>query len=151
MIGRVSNFLSNEILDKYDIYTSSFGDSNRMYLRGQFTIFRNTPLINNLWRQCDYFTAILNRMDTYYNTEHDVNSRTKGWRLQSAEGCISKITTNNINLTIYVASNQISDAFHASLSEKELYFVGSTLTRCYQSPIDLKTLDQTNYLRTSSR
>lgn len=151
MVGRFSIFLSNELLNKYDVYTSSFGDSNRMYLRGQLTIFRNTEFINNLWRNCNYFITIIERLSIYYQTEHNKHSKTKGWKFQSAEGCISKIVTNQNNLTIYVALNQISDAFHAPLSEKESFIIGSTLIRCYQSPIDFKTLDLTNYFKTFSR
>lgn len=150
MIGRSSIFLTKNILNTYDIYTLSFGDSNRMYLRGQLTIFRNEHFINNLWRKCTYFTTILKRMEIFYQSDFKKNSKTKGWNFQSAEGCISKIATEQKNLTIYVASNQITDAFHAPLPEKESFFLGTSLIRCYISPIDFKALNSTNYLRSTT-
>lgn len=137
LLGRVSSFLSEDILQRYDVYTASFGDSNRMYMRGQLTIFRNDPFINQLWRQCPHFPTIISRMDTFFRSEPNMKARSKGWRFQSAEGCISKIVTDQTNLTIYVAATQISDAFHAPLREKESIIIGSSLMRCYKTPVPI--------------
>jgi hypothetical protein len=111
-----------------------------MYLRGQLTIFQNNYFLNNLWRQCPYFAAITTRMNIFFQSKYQRSeSRTKGWRFQSAEGCISKIITDQQNLTIYVAGTQISDAFHASLVEKESIIMGSKLMRCYQQPLEISS------------
>jgi hypothetical protein len=139
LLGRVSSFLSEDILQKYDVYTSSFSDSNRMYMRGQLTIFRNHPFMNQLWKQCPHFPTITTRMEHFFQSEPNLNAKTKGWKFQSAEGCISKIVTDQRNLTIYVAATQISDAFHAPLSEKESIIIGSSLIRCYKSPIRISS------------
>jgi hypothetical protein len=121
-----------------------------MYMRGQLTIFRNDYFINNLWRQCPYFSLITTRMKTFFQSKQRPESRTKGWRFQSAEGCISKIVTDQQNLTIYVASTQISDAFHASLTEKESVILGSILMRCYQQPLDISSFIDGDMQRRSS-
>lgn len=150
-MGRVSSFLSEDFLHQYDVYTSSFGDSNRMYMRGQLTIFRNTYFINNLWRQCSHLSSIITRMSRFFKSERKMDTKSKGWRFQSAEGCISKIVTDQSNLTIYVGSTQISDAFHAQLGEKESMIIGSSLMRCYKAPIDFSLIESSSIFTASHR
>lgn len=80
-----------------------------------------------------------------------MNTKTKGWRFQSAEGCISKVVTDQSNITIYVGSTQISDAFHAAIAEKESMIIGSSLVRCYKSPIDFSEIQSASIFSSSSR
>ena len=83
LIGNMHEIITPEILNKYDIYTSSFGDSNRMYLRGQLTIHKNEPNINYLWRDCDHLSNLSLRLKSFSLNHH--------WQFQSAEGCYSSI------------------------------------------------------------
>ena len=83
LIGNMHKIITLEILNQYDIYTSSFGDSTRMYLRGQLTIHKNNPNINNLWRDCDHLSHLSSRLKIF--------SANHQWRFESAEGCYSSV------------------------------------------------------------
>lgn len=88
LIGNMHEIITPEILNQHDIYTSSFGDSNRMYLRGQLTIHKNQPNINNLWRDCDHLSHLSARLK-YFSMNHQ-------WQFQSAEGCYSSVAGKSV-------------------------------------------------------
>ena len=44
-LGRIDHLVNHLLLDEFDIYTVSFGDSYRFYLRGQLTIHKNNDRI----------------------------------------------------------------------------------------------------------
>ena len=73
-------------LPRYDIFTYSFGDTNALYLRGQWTVHRNRPEVNEIWRRCAHLGAEL---------EHELNLKVgalragQSTRFLSAEGCYS--------------------------------------------------------------
>jgi len=146
LVGRASLFITPDILSVYDIYTSSFGDNSRMYMRGQLTVFRNSDYINTLWRHCDHFTELNKRIERYLLSPEQPSSRSKGWPLQSAEGCISRVVTGQNNISIRLGTTQISDAFHAPSSERESIFMGGAVMRCYQGPLDIEKLVLGGYL-----
>jgi hypothetical protein len=136
LFGRSSNFLTPLVLNTFDIYTSSFGDTPRMYLRGQFAVFRVNEKTLNLWRKCTYFEKLTTRIADALRRRPEGGAR--GWRFESAEGCISRAAFIGLtNLTTFIASSQISDAFRAPLRDKEAFFVGKTLMRCYEGPLSL--------------
>jgi hypothetical protein len=136
LFGRSSNFLTPLVLNTFDIYTSSFGDTPRMYLRGQFAVFRVNEKTLNLWRKCTYFEKLTTRIADALRRRPE--GGTRGWRFESAEGCISRAAFIGLtNLTTFIASSQISDAFRAPLRDKEAFFVGKTLMRCYEGPLSL--------------
>jgi hypothetical protein len=147
LVGRASSFVTKETIDSYDIYTSSFGDTNRMYMRGQLTIVRNSDKVNSLWKKCQHFPTLTTRIDEFLNTYmHHTKSRSKGWRLQSAEGCISRVYADAPGVSILVDPTQISDAFHAPNSERESFMLGSALMRCYEGPVDIEEVCKTQFL-----
>ena len=116
----------------YDITTLSFGDTYRMYLRGQLTVHKNTPVINNMWRQCDHLSHLGQRFLEF----HKSGDR-EYWRFQSAEGCISRVVADSNYTSVLVSATQISDAFQARAGDKESFFLGTNLLRCYEKPADL--------------
>jgi hypothetical protein len=61
MYGNLRNFLTNELLDKYDIF--SFRPE---YLTGSFTILRNTKKINTLFMQSRNYKTVLSQSE-YFN------------------------------------------------------------------------------------
>ena len=146
-MGRASAFITKDLIDLYDIYTSSFGDTNRMYMRGQLTIIRNSIRVNDLWRKCQYFPTLTHRIESFLATyPKHAHTRSKGWRLYSAEGCISRVFVDEPGVSIVVDPTQISDAFRAHNSERESFLLGSALLRCYEEPIDLVEVARTKYL-----
>lgn len=146
-MGRASSFITKETIDAYDVYTSSFGDTNRMYMRGQLTIVRNSEKVNDLWRKCTYFPTLTDRISVFLRTyKQHTTSRSKGWRLQSAEGCISRVYADEPGLSVLVGPTQISDAFAAPNSERESFALGGAVMRCYEGPIDLDEVVKSKYL-----
>lgn len=136
LLGRSTGFLTKQLLRSFDVYTSSFGDVSRMYLRGQFAVFQKSYQLLHLWRKCSYFEHLTDRIALALKTGND--GRVHGWRFESAEGCISHAAfTGQTNISTYVASTQISDAFRAPLHNKEAFFLGNTLMRCYEKPIEV--------------
>lgn len=87
----------------YDISTFSFGDQQRLYLRGQFTMHRNDPVkVNQLWRDCTY----LSRIDQRFS---DLVVQKKKFQLESAEGCYSVAVLQYNDLAIKYASAAWTD------------------------------------------
>lgn len=137
MIGRVPSFVTPDILNTYDIYTASFGDNNRLYMRGQMTIMRSSHAITTMWRHCSHLTHLLSRVSKYLRTPD------ASWQLQSAEGCFSRVVADH-NVSILFSNTQLSDAFHAATKDKESLLLGSSLIRCHKAP--LNTSLSTSYL-----
>ena len=93
LVGRVHSLITPQILNSFDIYTASFGDNYRLYMRGQLTIHRNDPFINNLWMECDHLSGIAGRLRKFKE------SGFKEWSFQSAEGCYSKVVYTHPNVS----------------------------------------------------
>ena len=85
LVGSMHKLINRQMLEEYDIYTSSFGDNSRFYLRGQLTIHKNNAYVNNVWRNCDHLSDLNGRL------EHFRSSGYKKWGFQSAEGCYSSV------------------------------------------------------------
>jgi hypothetical protein len=109
LFGRFDSLISIDILEKYDIYTTSFGDSYRLYMRGQLTIHKNNHYINTLWKDCPYFIDLYQRLDSYRSSNY------RSWSFESAEACYSRVVADKNDLKILITATQISDAFSAPL------------------------------------
>ena len=48
-------------LEDHDIVTYSFGDQEAIYLRGQWTIHRNSHQVSTIWRSCPHLGAQLQK------------------------------------------------------------------------------------------
>jgi len=129
MVGRLHNLVSARELKQYDIVTTSFGDNYRMYIRGQLSIHRNDPFINNLWRSCTHLSRYGDRLKQYYMSDF------KKWRFFSAEGCYSRVVADHPDVSLLVSASQISDAMNVGIADKESFFLGSSLFRCHKGPL----------------
>lgn len=124
LVGRVSNLITWTHLSHYDIITFSFGDNNRLYLRGQLTIHKNNNVVNNIWRGCKYLSEI----GTERSSSH--------LPFESAEGCYSKVVADRDDIdTIYIPV-QFTDANRDEAIDKETIIVGDSLLRCFKQPIE---------------
>lgn len=85
LLGETHKMITPEVLEHYDIYTSSFGDNFRFYMRGQLTIHKNNDYVNNLWRGCSHLSNLSDRLLSFSN------SGMRQWNFQSAEGCYSAV------------------------------------------------------------
>ena len=150
-MGRPSPFITTDMLSTYDVYTVSFGDNERYYMRGQLTIMRNSEKTNNLWRKCHDLAHIGERLHHFY-THANHSKRMDGWRFESAEGCISHVVAKEPGIRALSTTNLLSDAFKANHLEKESILIGGTVFRCYASPVveDNKFSDELLRALTSS-
>lgn len=141
LVGRVPAQLTQQHLNSFDIVSYSFGDNYRLYLRGQLTIVRNTPLTNSLWKECHHLSSLGTRLDSFVHsseaTSQDSNQKNHGWRFQSAEGCFSRVAMDSKNVSIIYLSSQLSDAFTAPRGQKESLLLGHSVVRCHQEGINL--------------
>jgi hypothetical protein len=127
--GRLQNLLSIDMLNSYDILTTSFGDNFRMYTRGQFTIHKNIPFLTNLWKSCNHLSKIGERLRIYKDSDY------KKWQFHSAEGCYARVIADRNDLSLFVSASQLSDAAGGKTEEKESFLIGNSLFRCYHEPI----------------
>ena len=103
--GDVARWLTAEELSDYDIVTYTFGDQQRLYVRGQFTIHKNQPeTINQLWRQCSYLSNLDERFESI------IQHSTK-YHVESAEGCYSAVLLNQTNISIKFAVKAWTDIY----------------------------------------
>ena len=100
--GDLPRWITNDELENYDIVTYSYGDQNRVYLRGQFTFHKNKASINNIWRKCSY----LSEMDLRFKR---VLAGKEKYRLISAEGCYSNAVITTENIKVKYAVKAMSD------------------------------------------
>lgn len=82
----------------FDLITWGFGDQQRLYLRGQFTMHRNdSEKVNQLWRDCSY----LSRIDQRFA---ELIEKQQNFKLESAEGCYSVAVLQYNDLAIKYSS-----------------------------------------------
>lgn len=58
-MGDIAGWIDREELEEFDIFTYTFGDNHRLYLRGQFASHLNNDRINKLWLDCPELTTNL--------------------------------------------------------------------------------------------
>ena len=126
LFGNLTDTIPLSALQNNDIYTTHFGDNFRLYARGQMTVHKNNPHVNNIWRSCRPLSQISRRLDQYYASSYSK------WHLESAEGCYSKSIALSPNLKVSYAANQMSDALPTYYaSSKEMILFSDKLVRCY--------------------
>lgn len=139
LLGRTAPFLTETVLADADIYTVSFGDNTRFYLRGQLTLLRNSELLNNLWRRCrplaNLSARVIDFVDHPEKYPLEFRRRLNGWKFESAEGCISKAAFDTRGIRVVAAPVLSSDAYSANATEKEAMVIGPAVVRCYGGPM----------------
>jgi hypothetical protein len=122
LFGDISRWITYEELNDYDIVTYTFGDQQRLYVRGQFTIHKNIPsTINQLWRQCSYLSNLDQRFEA-------IIQHSQKYHVESAEGCYSDVLLNQTNISIKFAVKAWTDIY----TDDTVYSHGIAIS---QSPI----------------
>ena len=132
LAGRVDSFVTAQHIHTFDIITLSFGDNNRLYMRGQMTINRNSDHVRNLWARCNHLSQIRTRLSAYYN---DGVNQGK-WAFQSAEGCYSRAVMDDASVRVLILPTQVTDAYRAELLDKESFMIAGAILKCYQEPLN---------------
>lgn len=134
LIGSIDRFVSRDHLDMFDIITFTFGDTYRLYMRGQFTILRNSKITTDLWQHCTHLSKVGARLERFMSS---IKSGKRSWRFQSAEGCFSKVVATARNVSVLFIANQVTDAVGAAVNRKEMIWTGDSVLRCYENPLTL--------------
>ena len=132
VIGNLPLFIEQAELDSYDVVSYSFGDQEALYLRGQWTMHRNTHYINTMWKGCPHLgiglqkelllkVAWVRRMEA-----RGLQNYPK--RFQSAEGCYSQRAVATRGVRIRIAHKQFVGL--TVPADQVIYSVSSAVWQC---------------------
>jgi hypothetical protein len=62
ILGKINHFITEEVLENYDVITAS-----EIQLVGHFVMFRNTPVLTNLFRHTEDYIKMFTDNENYYN------------------------------------------------------------------------------------
>jgi hypothetical protein len=99
------NWITRDELEEFDIVTYTFGDQNRLYLRGQFTFHKNKKQsINQIWRACTYLTDMDERFAKIIH-------KAESYHVESAEGCYSAAVLDRTDIAVKFAVKAWTDIY----------------------------------------
>lgn len=102
VFGDLGRHIEESEWNDYDIVTYGFGDQQRLYMRGQFTMHKNTARIRDLWKGCDYLWNLDERF-------HEMIEKQGRFQLESAEGCYSAVILQNFDISVKFAVKAWTD------------------------------------------
>ena len=116
--GDLPYFIEEKDLNYYDIITLAKSlDAGRLFLRGQFSLHKNNPIINQLWKYLNYLKPIefarrmgnavhmiSNNVNSQYTSEHIFSKN-----FYSAEGEYSKIVFNQPSIKLKIIGRGFDD------------------------------------------
>ena len=130
MVGDLPNFLDRAELRDFDIVTYSFGDYERLYMRGQFAAHRNTRKVSSLWMSCDFLNeGLLHELQVKHaqvERAKEAGQQNTRPRFNSAEGCYSAAVTSHPELRIKYATKVLADF----TAEKEIFLSRGAARMC---------------------
>ena len=100
--GDLGRHIEEKEWSQFDIVTFGFGDQARLYLKGQFTMHKNTERTRNLWNECDYLSHLDQRF-------YDIVQEREKFVLESAEGCYSAAILKNTEISVKYAVKAWTD------------------------------------------
>jgi len=131
LVGDLPLHLSLEELTEYDVVTYHFGDAFRLYLRGQFSLHRNTPRLARLWTACHHLGAgLLDELEAKHMLVKRLAAEGKHGRTRflSAEGCYSHAVASASGIRLKFAAKAFADWS----DDREFYLVDGAVRRCPQ-------------------
>lgn len=118
LFGDLERHISRDEWEDFDVTTYGYGDQDRLFVRGQFTMHRNDPnVVNQLWRPCTYMSDIDMRFFGVANGQKH--------RFESGEGCYSVAILQNEHISVKYAVRAWSDVQNI----ESIYSQGIVLTR----------------------
>eukprot|EP01041_Mallomonas_annulata_P012012 gene12012-25163_t len=128
--GNLSRWLPMTDMQSFDIITiSKINDARRLFLRGQFSLHKNTVFVNHIWTQLPYLSSavvykkmkkIVSRLE-----KGNVTSDLKRRHFISAEGAYSAAVFQHSNMSILVVGRMLSDR-----RTKPVIWKNGALVRC---------------------
>ena len=115
--GDLPRWITQDELNDFDIVTYGYGDQERVYLRGQFTIHKNTDRVNQLWRGCDYLSNMKDRYE-------QVSAGKEKLKFESAEGCYSVAVMQQKDIRVKYAVKAFTDVKDTDTAYKHGLYIG---------------------------
>lgn len=117
VVGDLPRFIERDELTNYDIVTYSFGDHERLYLRGQFAMHANRPDLNLIFARCEHLGSGLLRELAFKAAAHRKMSEEAAKngkppprvRFISAEGCYSAAVYATPAIRVKIANKFFAD------------------------------------------
>ena len=126
VLGNLPLFMERAELESEDIVTYSFGDMEALYLRGQWTVHRNRPAINAIWKSCAHLSSGLENELQAKVAALQTRQGSGPTRFLSAEGCYS-VEAVRANLRIKIANKQ-AVGLEVPSNQQVLFVAGSIWT-----------------------
>ncbi|KAJ1631953.1 hypothetical protein T492DRAFT_1143699 [Pavlovales sp. CCMP2436] len=141
--GDIPLFLERDELTNFDIVSWSFGDHERLYLRGQFSMHANSTFVNSLFAKSEHLGAGLLKELAFKATVHKQMSATAlkegkpppRVRFISAEGCYSSAVYSTPGIRVKITNKILTDFG----LEGDLEVVGGSVRQCPILPALLHT------------
>ena len=118
----------------HHIVTYSFGDTEAVYLRGQWTMHQNMPMVNDIWQTCKHLGAglqneLFNKV-AWARRMEAMGKKTYHKRFLSAEGCYSYRAAYTPGLRIKVSNKQFVGLKVESPAAEDVYVLSGAVWLC---------------------
>mmetsp|Transcript_58410 Transcript_58410/g.115963 ORF Transcript_58410/g.115963 Transcript_58410/m.115963 type:complete len:380 (-) Transcript_58410:275-1414(-) len=136
VVGHVVRFLERSELIEHHIVTYSFGDTEAVYLRGQWTVHQNLPNVNSIWLGCEHLGRGLQQeisQKVAWVRKNEAAGRVSYHkRFLSAEGCYSYRAFHTKGIKVKVARKQFAGLELREHAREVVYAIRGALWVCQQ-------------------
>jgi len=112
----------------------SFGDTEAIYLRGQWTVHQNLPNVNSIWVGCEHLghglQQELTQKVTWVRRNEAAGKTNYHKRFLSAEGCYSHRALHTKGIKVKLAPKQFAGLELTTHATDEVYVVNGALWLC---------------------
>jgi len=134
VLGQVARFVERAELAEHHIVTYSFGDTEAVYLRGQWTVHQNLAKVNSIWMGCHHLAEGLQhelfQKVAWARRMESLGKHNYHKRFLSAEGCYSHRAAFTDGLKIKVASKQFVGLQLGKPAADDVYVLNGVLWLC---------------------
>jgi len=134
ILGHLPRFLERSELLEHHILTYSFGDSDALYLRGQWTLHQNLPNVNSIWTGCEHLASGLMlevaRKMAWVQANEKAGRATYHKRFLSAEGCYSHRALHTKGIKVKMATKQFAGLELHEHAREHVYALHGALWIC---------------------
>jgi hypothetical protein len=131
MFGDLTRWITPDELTDYDIVTYTFGDQQRLYIRGQFSFHKKSHENDNIWRACSYLTGLDQRFNAIIHEK-------KPYQVESAEGCYSAAVMERNDIKVKFAVKAWTDIFKEDTGYSHGVFLNRHSNVIYKVDADQK-------------
>uniref|UniRef100_A0A7S0LDC4 Phospholipase B-like n=1 Tax=Coccolithus braarudii TaxID=221442 RepID=A0A7S0LDC4_9EUKA len=134
VLGQLARFIERSELRDHQIVTYSFGDTEAVYLRGQWTMHQNVQKVNEIWMRCKHLSDGLQhelfQKVAWARRMEVLGKQSYHKRFLSAEGCYSHKAAHTPGVNIKVANKQFVGLTVGRPATDDVYVVDGALWVC---------------------